>query len=534
MAVHLTILGAAGTVTGSCALLESGGQSLLVDCGLFQGSRTLESLNREPFAFDARKLDAVLLTHAHLDHSGLLPRLVAEGFCGKVWCSAPTRDLLTVMLPDAAKIEQQDVERRNRRADRADEPPIEPLFTAEDVAKLLELVRTVAVDEEFEPIKGARARLWNAGHILGSASVEVMVQGVSLLFSGDLGPEHKSFHLDPEGPRGIDHLFCESTYGDRDREPVTIAQRRRVLESEVSAALKRGGNLLIPVFALERTQELLLDLARLMDSGSLAHTPVFIDSPLASRATEIFQRHQQELEDLGDQEVFRHPAFHYVETVEQSKRLASMSGAVILSASGMCEGGRVRYHLLDNLPRQDSTILFVGFQAQGTLGRAILDGARRVRISGRDAVVRAKVRRIDSYSAHADRTGLLNWIDARQPVRGSLFLTHGEPAAMQSLREAIGNKLASVIIPEIGEQYELPAGAPARRLRTGRVELQGTISGDWQNAYAEFAANLKTRLKRIPDAGQRGRAIAEMQRILDASARKEGARLRSARRAPRA
>lgn len=517
MPVHLTIHGAAGTVTGSCYQLACGGVSLLADCGLFQGSRTLEALNRESFAFDPRKIDAVLLTHAHLDHSGLLPRLVAEGFRGNVWCSAPTRDLLAVMLPDAAKIEQQDVERRNRRADRADEPPIEPLFTAKDVSRLLDLVRTAEFEEEFEPVEGAKARLWNAGHILGSASIEVAMGGVSMLFSGDLGPEHKSFHLDPEGPGGIDHLFCESTYGDRERETVTIEERRKILEAEVRLALKRGGNLVIPVFALERTQELLLDLAQLMNQGQLGHTSIFIDSPLASRATEVFRRHRHKLEDLGDGEIFQHPAFHFVETVEASKRLQSISGAVILSASGMCEGGRVRHHLLDNLPRSESTILFVGFQAQGTLGRAILDGARRVRISGRDAVVRAAIRRIDSYSAHADRSEIIKWIEARRPIRGSLFLTHGERAATDALREAFGKELASVIVPEIGEEYELPAGAPARRLRTGRVELQEALSGDWQNAYADFAANLKPRLKRIPDDAQRARAIADMQRVLEAT-----------------
>lgn len=517
MPLQLTINGAAGTVTGSCYLLEHEGLSLLVDCGLFQGSRTLEMLNREPFTFDPQKIDAVLLTHAHLDHSGLLPRLVAEGFGGTVWCSTPTRDLVSVMLPDAAKIEQQEVERRNRRADRADEPPIEPLFTTEDVTALLSHIRTAALEEDFKPAAGVRAKLWNAGHILGSASVEVSIGGIDLLFSGDIGPEHKSFHLDPEGPKGIDYLFCESTYGDRDREPVTIEQRRQILKAEVKLALERGGNVIIPVFALERTQELLLDFAQLMSEGQLAHTSVFIDSPLASRATEVFRRHSHQLEDIGGDEVFQHPAFHFVETVEASKRLASMSGAVILSASGMCEGGRVRHHLLDNLPRSDSTILFVGFQAQGTLGRAILDGAKRVRISGRDAVVRASIRRIDSYSAHADRTELINWIEARLPIRGSLFLTHGEQAATEALRRSLGKNFVSVIIPEIGERYELAPGSQARRLRTGRVDIREALYGDWQNAYAEFAANLKPRLKRIPDATERTRAIAEMKRVLDAT-----------------
>jgi metallo-beta-lactamase family protein len=526
----VTIHGAAQTVTGSCFEVAAGRSRLLVDCGIFQGSRTLETLNRAPFGFDARRLDAVVLSHAHLDHSGLLPRLVAEGFKGKIWCTRATLDLLEVMLPDAAKIEQQEVERRNRRADRADEPPIEPLYDLEDVRRLFGFVRTAALEEEFEPCAGFKARLWNAGHILGSASIELAARDVTMLFSGDLGPEHKSFHLDPEGPRGIDHLFCESTYGDRERESVTIEDRRLILLEEVKAALAKGGNLIIPVFALERTQELLLDLARLMNQGELSHTPVFIDSPLASRATQVFRRHYHELEDLGDGEIFGHPAFHFVQTVEASMRLASMSGAIILAASGMCEGGRVRHHLLDNLPRTDSTILFVGFQAQGTLGRAILDGARRVRISGRDAVVRAMIRRLDSYSAHADRRELIEWIESRQPIFGSLFLTHGEPDASRALQTALRRTLPSIILPEIGERYELAPGTAARRLRTGRAELRQIIGRDWQNSYADFAANLKHRLKEIGDDDRRAQAIAAMDAVLEGYAEGDAAQGKSERR----
>lgn len=514
----VAIHGAAQTVTGTCYEICAGPRRLLVDCGLFQGSRSLEALNRETFGFNPAKVDAVILTHAHLDHSGLLPRLAAEDFGGALWCTKPTLDLLRVMLPDAAKIEQQDTERRNRRADRADEPPIEPLYTLADVERLFDLVRTVSLDEEFEPVAGAKARLWNAGHILGSASLELAVDGVKLLFSGDLGPEHKSFHLGPSGPSNIDHLFCESTYGDREREPVTLDERCDLLEREVKLALSRGGNLVIPVFALERTQELLLDLARLMNKGRLADTPVFIDSPLASKATQVFWLHRHELEDLGNAEIFRHPAFHYVENVEASRRLEAMSGAIILAASGMCEGGRIRHHLLDNLPRRDSTILFVGYQAQGTLGRAILDGARRVRISGRDAVVRSTIKRLDSYSAHADRSELIAWIEARRPILGSLFLTHGEPSATTSLGTVFERVLPSVIVPEIGERYELPAGNPARRLATGRTDLRGAISRDWQNEYADFAANLKRDLLRIEEADRRRRTLAQMRAILDETA----------------
>lgn len=511
----IAIHGAAGTVTGSCFEVRSGHHDVLVDCGLFQGSRTLEALNREPFGFTPRQIEALLLTHAHLDHSGLVPRLVAEGFRGTIFATRPTIDLLGVMLPDAARIQEQEAERRNRRADRADEPPIEPLYRMEHVEAALELMQAVELEEQVDIAPGVQARFWNAGHILGSASVELFAGGTKMLFSGDLGPEHKSFHLDPEGPQGLDHIFCESTYGDRDRETVTIAQRRKLLDAEVKAALARGGNLVIPVFALERTQELLLDLASLMNSGTLQHTQVFIDSPLASRATEIFRRHRGELEDLGDGEVFRHTAFHFVESVDASIRLNAMSGAIILAASGMCEAGRIRHHLRANLPRSDSTILFVGFQAQGTLGRTILDGASRVRISGRDIAVRAQVRRIDSYSAHADREELIAWIDAREPVLGSLFLTHGEADALEALRRDMQSRIASVIVPEIGERYELPPAAPARRVATGRVDLRDAISRDWQNDYADFAVNLKRELQRIESGQQRAEAIARMRAVID-------------------
>ena len=516
----ITIHGAAGTVTGSCYELVIGRHRLLVDCGLFQGPRTLEELNRAQFAFAPSKVDAVLLTHGHLDHSGLLPRLCAEGFRGPIWCTEATADLLAVMLPDAARIHEQDTIRRNRRPDRADEPPIAPLFTLADAQQAIAQARRVRPDSLANIVEGVDARFWNAGHILGSASIEVVAGAVDMLFSGDLGPDNKSFHPAPAGPTTLDHVFCESTYGDRAREPTTIEQRRDLLEVEVERALSRGGNLVIPVFALERTQELLLDLACLMDKGRLADAEVFIDSPLATRATQVFRKHRRELEDLGDSEAFNHPKFHFVESVDVSIRLNSVSGAVILAASGMCEGGRIRHHLTNNLPRSDSTVLFVGFQAKGTLGRTIIEGAKRVRISGRDVAVRAEIRRIDQYSAHADRNELIAWIDARKPISGSLFLIHGETGAIESLRSAVADRASSVVVPEIGERYELPAGAPARRLATGRVELRETLNGDWQNAYADLAANLKRDLQRIESNARRSQALAQMRAILDEFAAK--------------
>lgn len=515
--VVLAFHGAARTVTGSCMELSLDGRRILVDCGLFQGSRSLEALNLEPFAFDAASLDAVLLTHAHIDHSGLLPKLVAEGYAGPIWCTAPTRDLLNYMLPDSGRIQEYEAERRNRRADRADELPITPLYTEADAQAAVARARIVALEQWFAPAPGFRARLWNAGHILGSASIEIEAGTTRLLFSGDIGPAHKAFHPDPAAPAGFDHVVCESTYGDRSREDLTIEQRRTLLEAEIKGALTRGGNLVIPVFALERTQELLLDIARLINAGRLPYTPVFIDSPLASHATDVFDQHSGELEDLGSGEVFHHPAFHFTESVGESMRLNSLSGAIILAASGMCEAGRIRHHLRHNLARRESTILFVGFQAAGTLGRALLDGAPRVRISGHDVSVRAQIRRIDSYSAHADREDIHAWIAARAPIAGSLFLDHGEADAMEALRRDLQAKgaAASIVTPEIGERYALPPGGPAKRVATGRTDLREALGQDWQNDYARFATGLKRELAGIETAARRREALARMRTVLD-------------------
>jgi metallo-beta-lactamase family protein len=510
----VTIHGAGRTVTGSCFEIQSGDSRILVDHGLFQGSRTLETLNHATEPFDPRSIDAVILTHAHLDHSGLLPKLVAHGFSGPIWTTAPTADLLVPMLGDAARLQEQEVMRRNRRHDRAGDPPIQPIYTMADADAALRLVQAKPQGQVFEATAGFEAVLWNAGHILGSSSVELRCGRTRLLFSGDLGPAHKAFQADPEAPAGFDHVFCESTYGDRERETVTIDGRREILATEITDAITRGGNLIIPVFALERTQELLLDLSQLARAGRLGGASVFIDAPLATRITGVFARYARQLEDMDSLDAFDHPSFHFVEDAAESRRLNEISGAIILAGSGMCEGGRVRYHLLANLDRRESTILFVGFQAGGTLGRTILDGAHRVRISGRDTVVRARVRRIDSYSAHADRTELKDWILARRPLSGSLFLTHGEASSVAGLRALLAPDVPAIVTPEIGEAYELPAGEPARRLRTGRADLRNAVESDWQNDYARFSLDLKHALQEIEEADGRREAIARMRDIL--------------------
>ncbi len=348
-----------------------------------------------------------------------------------------------------------------------------------------------------------------------------------MICSGDIGPDNKSFHPDPDSPAGIDHVVCEATYGDRRREPLSIDERRRLLKSEVQAAMARGGNLVIPVFALERTQELLLDLQYLMATDEIESASVFVDSPLANRVTGVFGRYASQLEDTGGRNVFDQPQLHYVSEVKESMRLNSVSGAIILAASGMCEGGRIRHHLIHNLHRPDSTVLFVGYQAQGTLGRVILGGAERVRISGRDIKVRAQIRSILSYSAHADQAELLAWIDERCPISGSLFLDHGEAGALEVLRREVHNRHAdlSIRLPQIGERYALPPGQPAKRLDTGRVDLAEAVGRDWQNAYADFATVLKSRLKDLQDDRQRREALDNMRAILESyNAHREGER----------
>lgn len=497
--------------------LAAGGKRFLIDCGLFQGSRALEELNFKPFGFDPAQIDGLLLTHAHIDHCGLIPRLVAEGFTGPIWCTEPTRDLLGFTLPDSGRIQEYEAERRNRRSARRGREPITPLYTEDDANRAMAQCRVLALEAWVEVGGGVRVRYWNAGHIIGSASIEVAVAGIKLLFSGDIGPDEKAFHPDPQAPAGFDYVITESTYGDRDKPDVTLEARRDRLEALMTEGLKRGGNIVIPAFAIERTQEMILDLAVLMNRGRLAKTNIFIDSPLASRATSVFRKHSHVLEDLDGIDVFRHPNIHYVESPQHSMQLNSMSGAIILAASGMCEAGRIRHHLKHNLWRTDSTILFVGYQAEGTLGRVILDGASHVRISGDDIAVKAQIRRMESYSAHADRSELIAWITERLPVSGSVFLTHGEEAAMAahaSAIEALGLSPGQVIRPRLGARYALRPGQVADVIEPGRPTAEALIGPDWRNAYSQVRLELDETLGRLPTDAEREALLSRLKATL--------------------
>lgn len=525
MATRLIFRGAAGTVTGSCTLVEHAGRTLAVDCGMFQGNRSARALNFEPFPFDAAGLDAVLLTHAHIDHTGLVPKLTRHGYAGAIHATGPTIDLLGAMLPDSAAIQEGDVEGLNRRRRRRGEPPVEPVYTQADAEAALGRMRPHALGQWFAPAPGMRARFWNAGHMLGSASIELVLEGggaapLRLLFSGDLGPEHKVFHREPDAPESFDHVVCESTYGDRDRPEVTLEARRERLGAEIRAAFARGGNLVIPCFAVERSQELLHDIGVLLEGGAVPPATVFLDSPLASRVTKVFALHEAEMPDiaLAPERLFRNPAFRITESVEESQAINRVaSGAIIISASGMAEAGRIKHHLRANLWRREATVLFVGYQAPGTLGAILQGGAERVRIHDHEIEVRAQIRTLEGYSAHADQRELIDWLRARRPVRGAVFLNHGEDAARAMLRDLLvaeGFDPARIHVPLLDDAFDLLPGAAIAAASAPRRIDPDALRHDWWEARAAFGLRLDRTLADLGDDRARAALLRRLEAVL--------------------
>ncbi|HVY50112.1 MAG TPA: MBL fold metallo-hydrolase [Devosia sp.] len=525
MTVTIHFHGASGTVTGSCYRIVHPAGQFLVDCGLFQGNRTVRDLNYKPLPFDPRAIDFLLLTHAHIDHAGLLPKLTKYGYRNPIWCTAPTGGLLEYLLLDAAGIQESDAEFETRKRGRRGDEPLEPLYQMKDAEAALALRKTLDYEQWIEPGPGVRARYWNAGHILGSASIEVEVKDgdktATILFSGDLGPDEKVFYKSPSAPSGFDYILSESTYGGRDRPPYTLEQRRAELKTEINAALGRGGNLVIPAFAVERSQELLHDIGVLIKSKDISPSIVFLDSPLASKVTGVYRKYESMFDDveLNARELFNDPRFRIVESVDDSKAINQIKGgAIIMSASGMCDAGRIKHHLANNLPRANATVLFVGYQAPGTLGQIILSGARQVRIHGEVIPVRARIRSMGNYSAHADHSELMAWIRGRLPAHGAIFLTHGEDEERNALRKALldsGIAGDQVILPLLDDAVELQAGggrtvvAPQAR----RLDLN-QISADWYNAYSSFMIDLSNRLQAAPSDAARMNLLVELKQKL--------------------
>jgi metallo-beta-lactamase family protein len=468
VSLSLGFHGGAGTVTGSRFLVEAGPGRVLVDCGLFQGLKDLRLRNWQPPAFDPRSVDAVLLTHAHIDHSGYLPRLVREGFRGPIYTTEATAELAEILLLDAARLQEEDADYANKRGFSKHRPAL-PLFTEHDAQAALQHLKPVRFNTWLE-VPGMWARFHSAGHILGSATVEVRVSQPALTttiaFSGDLGRYGAPLHADPEPRPECDTLVLESTYGDREHDPEPLdSQLCRVL----APALKRGGIVLIPAFAVARAQLLLLLLRELMESGRLQNVPVDLDSPMAVDATRIYSHHRGQT-GLDPERRSTRSAGHHVEvqfhrSVAESKSLNAKTGPrVIISASGMLTGGRVLHHLERLAGDARNLIVLAGYQAAGTRGRALEDGVRVLRMHGQDVHVRARVVALHGFSAHADRGELVRWATAGTRPE-TVFLVHGEPEASKALEAPLQAAGAKTIIPALNSRYEFVPGSRRWRLR---------------------------------------------------------------------
>ena len=522
---RLTFHGAAGAVTGSCLRLETAQGQILIDCGMFQGPKTEKELNYRPFPFAPDRVAAVILSHAHIDHSGLLPKLVRHGFKGAIHATPATIDLAGVMLPDSAHIQEIEVEQFNRRAEQRHRDRVAAIYDSHDVEACMALFRPHDLNDWFNVLPGLRARFWNAGHLLGSASVEIEIAHgaapLRLLVSGDIGPDAKLMQPDPQGPSGVDYLVCESTYGDRDRDDASAERRRTLLRDEVRAAIHPDGALLIPSFAVERAQELVSDIGRLIAEGQLPDIPIHIDSPLATRATQVFARHHRELEEGAVlMRGLKARNLHFTETREQSMALDRLRGFhIVIAASGMCDAGRIRLRLKNWIWRDEATVLFTGYQAEGTLGRILQDGARSVRIQGEEFAVRARIRSLDLYSGHADGPELVKWVQARLPLTHDVFLVHGEPDAIEGLATRLQGVVAPRHIqrPELDETFALTATG-ARRLQDApppRLAPKKVGRLDWHNDVSRLILDINDALAASPDERQRAVLIRRLRRALE-------------------
>lgn len=463
----LSFWGGVGTVTGSKYLIETDRASVLIDCGMFQGLKELRQRNWQDPPFDPRALNSVLITHAHIDHTGYLPRLVSQGFTGPVYCSLGTADLLKILLPDAGRLQEEDAEYKNRHKLTRHKPAL-PLYTEKDALAALELIHPIPnTGETGEVAPGIRAGFRVAGHILGSSLVLVEIDdagvdrsGRRVLFSGDLGHYDQPIIQDPVAPSACDYLLVESTYGDRLHDP---EDPKVALARIINDAVERDSPVLIPAFAVGRTQELLYLIRELEDEKAIPVVPVYVDSPMAAAATTVYGNRKEEHDEAYASVLARkqHPLrTHSLVTVSssaESKRLNDVHGArVIISASGMMTGGRVLHHALRLVPDPDATLVFVGYQAAGTTGRRMLDEEGEVKILGQRVPVRCRMARIGGFSAHADWKEILHWLEGIPAAPRRTFLTHGEPAAANAMANHINERFGwPVEVPVYGQRFEL-------------------------------------------------------------------------------
>lgn len=451
--MKLTFLGAAGTVTGSRYLLENDNSRILVDCGLFQGYKNLRLLNREPFPFDPENLDAVILTHAHLDHSGALPLLIKNGFRGPIYATQSTIDLCGLLLPDSGYLQEEDAYYANKHKSSKHDPAT-PLYTEKDARNTLRFFKPVAFNHAIDVGPEIKLRFRPVGHILGASSAELTSDKGSLFFSGDIGRPDDSLMLAPAPIEHADTLIVESTYGNRTHEP---AEDYATLAEVITRTAARGGSILIPAFAVGRAQLLLNVLAKLKQSGKIPALPIFLDSPMAIDTTDIYQRHRTEHRLSVEECKNLSRVAKFTPTVEQSRELNNIQyPSIIISASGMATGGRVLHHLKSLAPDHRNSIVFSGFQAGGTRGAKLLAGERTVRIFGQDIAVNAEVISLPGMSAHADAGQIIDWLKTLKTPPRQVFVTHGEPEAADALRLRIKNELKwEVRVPLLGQSVVL-------------------------------------------------------------------------------
>ncbi len=457
MQIKLQFLGAAQNVTGSRHLLQANGTNILVDCGLYQ-ERQFKSRNWDPFPIPPDSVDAVLLTHAHLDHCGLLPKLVREGFKGKIYCTAATSEIAQIILLDSAHLQEEDAEykrKRHEREGRKGPYPEIPLYTVEEAQASFQHFAPIEYKKPIEIVNGVEATFYDAGHVLGSSMIKVKVplngQNRTVVFSGDVGRPHRPIVRDPSCIDQADYVLIESTYGDRVHQDVE--DTKKTIAEVINSTKKAGGNIIIPSFALERSQEVLYYINELLLENKIPHLKVFLDSPMASSITKVFQKHRE----LYDKEMteyirqnespFDFPGLKMAGTTDESKAINHIKEPVIIIAgSGMCTGGRVKHHLVNNIAIPENTIMFVGYQAVGTLGRRIVDGEKEVRILGQQYPVKAKIVQVNGFSSHADKNELLKWLSCLGKPPKKIFVVHGESDSAHQfgnfIREKIGWQVA--------------------------------------------------------------------------------------------
>ncbi|MFH1369770.1 MAG: MBL fold metallo-hydrolase [Planctomycetota bacterium] len=467
MQIRLRFLGAAQNVTGSRHLLEADGTRLLVDCGLYQERQFLVR-NWEPFVVPPESINAVFLTHAHLDHCGLLPKLVREGFKNKIYCTEATAEIARVILLDSAKLQEEDAEHKRKRHEKEGRKgpyPEEPLYTVKDAEVSFPHFETVKYGQRIKISEGVEVTLCDAGHVLGSSMVKVDVakngEQKTILFSGDIGRPDRPILHSPSIPEKADYVVIESTYGDR-VHCETCDVKKQIAEV-INSTKKSGGNIVVPSFALERSQEILFYLNELLMEDAIPHLMVFLDSPMAVKITEIFKQHPE----LYDEEMktviaqnkspFNFPGLKMTSATAESKAINHISGTVmIIAGSGMCTGGRIKHHLVNNISRKESTIMFVGYQAVGTLGRQIVNGAKQVRILGQKYDVKARVAQVNGFSAHADKNELLAWLEKFKTPPGRIFVVHGETESATAFADFVRGKTGwEVTVPEYEQQIVL-------------------------------------------------------------------------------